>query len=222
MKLNLPHERLFEQRRQVLSQLDRLNRRMDVDGQLNAMDELQEQAYELLLGGGVSRALDLSLEDPRTVQRYDTSHYVQAKAWNHVSRGRSGYYTAQAKTIGKLLLLARRLCEAGCGFVTIHAGYAGVWDMHADGNNLNVTDGMAAVGRSLDHAVAAFVEDVEARGLDDKIMPPPRSAAPTVAPPPPARANRSSTRSQPHNPPAPRPPSAGAAAPPRPGRQRSR
>ena len=65
-------------------------------------------------------------------------------AWNHVSRGRSGYYDAQAKTIGKLLLLARRLCEVGCGFVTIHAGYAGVWDMHADGNNLNMVDGMEA------------------------------------------------------------------------------
>lgn len=42
--------------------------------------------------------------------------------------------------------------------------------MHADGNNLNMTDGMQAVGRSFDHAVAAFVEDIEARGLQDKIM----------------------------------------------------
>ncbi|MDP6447094.1 MAG: DUF1501 domain-containing protein, partial [Pirellulaceae bacterium] len=72
--------------------------------------------------------------------------------------------------IGKLLLLARRLCEAGCGFVTIHAGYAGVWDMHADGNNLNMTDGMDAIGYAFDHAVAAFVKDVERRGLTDKIL----------------------------------------------------
>jgi uncharacterized protein (DUF1501 family) len=66
--------------------------------------------------------------------------------------------------------LARRLCEAGCGFVTIHASYAGVWDFHADRNNLNVLDGMQAIGRSFDHAVAAFVEDLEARGLSDKIL----------------------------------------------------
>jgi uncharacterized protein (DUF1501 family) len=66
--------------------------------------------------------------------------------------------------------MARRLCEAGCGFVTIHAGYAGVWDMHADGNNLNMRDGMQAVGRSFDHAVAAFVRDLEARGMQDEIM----------------------------------------------------
>ena len=66
--------------------------------------------------------------------------------------------------------MARRLCEAGCGFVTIHADYEGVWDFHADGNNLNVVNGMNAVGRSFDHAVAAFINDLEARGLDDKIM----------------------------------------------------
>ena len=65
---------------------------------------------------------------------------------------------------------ARRLCEAGAGYVTIHASYAGVWDMHADGNNLNMQDGMDAVGYSFDHAVAALIEDCEARGLSDKIM----------------------------------------------------
>jgi len=170
MQLNLPKGRFFDDRRQVLSQLDRLNRKVDASGEIETLDELQQQAYQLLLGGGVANALDLSLEDAKTVDRYDTSRFAQPDAWNNVSRGKRGYYNAQAKTIGKLLLLARRLCEAGCGFVTIHAGYAGVWDMHADGNNLNMTDGMQAVGRSFDHAVAAFVEDIEARGLQDKIM----------------------------------------------------
>ena len=42
--------------------------------------------------------------------------------------------------------------------------------MHADGNNLNMADGMEAVGRSFDHAVAAFIRDIEARGLQDRIM----------------------------------------------------
>jgi uncharacterized protein (DUF1501 family) len=54
--------------------------------------------------------------------------------------------------------------------VTVHADYEGVWDMHADTENLNIADGMEAVGRSFDHAVAAFIEDVEARGLADKIL----------------------------------------------------
>jgi hypothetical protein len=170
MKLNLPRERFFNDRQKMLSELDRLNREVDVTGQLEALDEMQKQSYELLLGGNVGKALDLSQEDPRTLARYDTSQFAGGKRWDKVARGKRGYYNAQAETIGKLLLLARRLCEAGCGFVTIHADYAGVWDMHADGNNLNMLDGMQAVGRSFDHAVAAFVEDLEERGLSDKIM----------------------------------------------------
>ncbi|MFP6603440.1 MAG: DUF1501 domain-containing protein [Pirellulaceae bacterium] len=170
MQLKLPPDRFFDDRRTILKQLDKLNRQVDSTGQLEAIDDLQRQAYELLLGGGVSNALDLTQEDPRSLARYDTSQYVTEHNWRSVSRGRSGYYTAQAKTIGHLLCLARRLCEAGCGFVTIHASYAGIWDMHADGNNLNMTDGMKAVGCSFDHAVAAFVQDLEARGLQDKIM----------------------------------------------------
>jgi hypothetical protein len=170
MKLNLPHDRFFGDRRELLSQLDRLNRKVDASGQLQTMDELQQQAYQLLLGGGVAEALDLSNEDPAVVARYDTGRFVPSHNWERAARGKRGYYTGNAKSIGKLLLLSRRLCEAGCGFVTIHAGYDGVWDMHGDGNNLHMIDGMQAVGRPFDHAVATFIEDIEARGLQDKIM----------------------------------------------------
>lgn len=170
MKLSLPRERFLNDRKSLLAELDRLNREADTGGKVTALDEIQQQAYEVLLGGGVSEALDLSKENAKTLAQYDTSRYAAGKRWNKVSRGRKGYYNAQANTIGKLLLQARRLCEAGCGYVTIHASYAGVWDMHADGNNLNMTDGMQAVGRSFDHAVAAFIRDCEARGLSDKIL----------------------------------------------------
>lgn len=170
MKLNLPHERFFNDRRELLTQLDRLNRQVDATGQLETMDELQRQAYQLLLGGGVADALDLSNEDPDVVAKYDTGRFVRADNWEKTGRGKRGYYTGHSKSLGRLLLLARRLCEAGCGFVTVHASYAGVWDMHADGNNLNMMDGMESVGRTFDHAVAAFIRDIEARGLSDKIM----------------------------------------------------
>jgi uncharacterized protein (DUF1501 family) len=42
--------------------------------------------------------------------------------------------------------------------------------MHGDGNNLNMADGMQAVGRSFDHAVSAFIRDTRERGLQDKIL----------------------------------------------------
>jgi hypothetical protein len=169
MKLNLARDR-FEDRRELLSALGKLNRQIDTTEQIRTVDRLQEQAVQMLLSGGVADALDLSKEDPQTLARYDTNQYVRPDNWSKSNRGKRGYYTGSAKSIGKLLLLARRLCEAGCGFVTIHADYEGVWDMHADGNNLNMVDGMQAVGRSFDHAVAAFVQDIEARGLSDKIM----------------------------------------------------
>ena len=170
MKLSLPRERFLNDRQSLLRELDQLNRQADADGQIAAADDIQQQAYEVLLGGGVSKALDLSNENPRTLAMYDTAKYHGGTRWNKVKRGTAGMYNAQASTIGKLLLQARRLCEAGCGYVTIHASYAGVWDMHADGNNLNMNDGMEAVGKSFDHAVAAFISDCEARGLSDKIL----------------------------------------------------
>ena len=170
MKLSLPRGRFLNARRSLLSALDQLNRQADADGQITAADDIQQQAYEVLLGGGVSKALDLSQEDAKTLAMYDTSRYDGGTRWNKVTRGKAGMYNAQANTIGKLLLQARRLCEAGCGYITIHASYAGVWDMHADGNNLNMVDGMDAVGRSFDHAVAAFIRDCEQRGLSDKIL----------------------------------------------------
>ncbi len=78
------------------------------------------------------------------------------------------WYTAHTKTLGKMLLLARRLCEAGCGFITIHSEF--VWDFHADTNNVAVPEGQELVIAPFDHAVSAFIEDCEERGLSDDIL----------------------------------------------------
>ena len=45
-----------------------------------------------------------------------------------------------------------------------------VWDMHADVNNAPVGEGMGYMGVPLDHVLAAFIEDLEARGMSDKIL----------------------------------------------------
>ena len=69
--------------------------------------------------------------------------------------------------LGKQMLLARRLCEAGCGFVTVSdCG----WDMHANGNSPKNMANLPAMTSQVDHAVAAFIEDVHERGLSDKIL----------------------------------------------------
>jgi hypothetical protein len=156
----------IDDRRSLLAGLDRIRRDLDASGGLAGVDRFQEQALQTILGG-VARAFDLRHEDPRLVARYDTAPLVRpeqiSRAWNNYPR-----YVDNAKTLGKLLLLARRLCEAGCGFVTVTTNF--VWDMHADQNNAGVEEGMQYMGRPLDHALSAFIEDCEARGLSDKIL----------------------------------------------------
>lgn len=60
------------------------------------------------------------------------------------------------------MLLARRLCEAGAGFVTVSdCG----WDMHANGNSPKQMTNLPPMASQVDHAVAAFIEDVHERGF---------------------------------------------------------
>jgi uncharacterized protein (DUF1501 family) len=153
MQLNLRPETL-DSRLRLLQSLDQINRQIDASGAMDAVDKFSAQAVNLVLGGAAD-AFDFRKEDSRLIARYDTSHI------------KIGHKVFRPSTLGKQLLVARRLCEAGCGFVTIHS--AG-WDMHADGNNPNVTTGMDMLGRSLDKAVSAFLEDVQRRGLSDKIL----------------------------------------------------
>lgn len=165
MELKLDPNRV-DDRRNLLSSLDRIRRDLETRGEFSGTGGFQAQAFETILGG-VAKAFDLSHEDPQTIARYDTAPLVRpdqiSRKWNNYSR-----YVDNAKTLGKLLLMARRLCEAGCGFVTVTTNF--VWDMHADVNNATIEEGMRYMGTPLDHALSAFIEDCEARGLADDIL----------------------------------------------------
>jgi hypothetical protein len=165
MQLSMPIDRLGD-RRELLSQLDRLRFSLDARDPLDGLDRMRDQAFGTITGG-VAGAFDLSKEDPRTVARYDTAPLMTPdqidKKWNNHK-----YYVDSVKALGKLLLLARRLCETGCGFVTVTTNF--VWDNHADVNKAGVAEGMRYCGVPLDHAVSAFLEDVAGRGLSDRIL----------------------------------------------------
>jgi hypothetical protein len=164
MQLQLARTRV-DDRRALLGELDRIKRYVDATA-LEGLDRLQQQAFDTILGG-VAEAFDLSREDPATIARYDTAPLVRPEAisrkWNN-----HPHYVDNAKSLGKLLLLARRLCEAGCGFITVTTSF--VWDMHADENNATVEEGMQYMGIPLDYALSAFLEDVHQRGLSDRIL----------------------------------------------------
>jgi hypothetical protein len=161
LELRVPSDRVGD-RRTLINELDRYRRQLGE----SAFDPLREQAFDTLLAG-VAGAFDLSREDAATVARYDTAPVVRPdqieKVWNNYN-----HYVDHAKSLGKLMLLARRLCEAGAGFVTVTTSF--VWDMHSDVNNAPPHLGMKWVGTPFDHAVSAFLDDLDARGLSDRIL----------------------------------------------------
>jgi len=153
MKLNVKPDRL-DDRRGLLRSLDRMKHQLDQAGQFDAIDKYQHQAYDLVLGSA-GKAFDLSKEPKYLRNQYDTSKI------------KIGHKKFRPSTLGHQMLMARRLVETGCGFVTVHS--AG-WDMHADGNNPGIVKGMNMLGRSLDRAVSAFLEDLKQRGLSEKVL----------------------------------------------------
>jgi uncharacterized protein (DUF1501 family) len=160
LELRMPRERLTD-RRNLLQQLDTFRRQVDETHAFDNISAYERQAYDLLLRG-VAEAFDISRENPRVLARYDTSgmfSLADVHRWGDMRRS--------SNLLGKQMLLARRLCESGCGFVTVmDAG----WDMHSNNNSPRNLGGMYWLGPQVDHAVSAFLEDVEARGLSDKIL----------------------------------------------------
>lgn len=165
MKLTMAADRL-DSRQQLLSQLDRIRRTAESSGTLDGVDRFRQQAFDTILGGAAD-AFDLSQESDATIRRYDTAPLVSpdqiSRRWKNYER-----YVDNVKTLGKLLLMSRRLVERGCGFVTVTTNF--VWDMHADQNNATMEEGMRYMGHPLDHALSAFVDDLEERGLRDRVM----------------------------------------------------
>jgi Protein of unknown function (DUF1501) len=167
MTLKIPAER-FDDRRLLLQRLDNLRGNLEKAPEMQGMDALRDQAFAML-NRGITGAFDLGKEDPRTLARYDTSHLFNMADYHAGGKHYNNKMNQSRITnlLGKQLLLARRLCEAGCGFVTVvDAG----WDLHGDVNNPNTPQGMAILGPQLDHAVAAFLDDVQDRGLSDRIL----------------------------------------------------
>jgi hypothetical protein len=136
MNLQVTLDRLND-RRGLLRSFDGINRDVDRSGLMQGLDSFEVQAFDLLLSRA-REVFDVNREEPRTLDLY----------------GRDG--------LGQQLLLARRLCEAGVGFVTLNFGG---WDMHGQ-----IKQAMETLAPRVDRAVSAFVTDVHQRGLQDDIL----------------------------------------------------
>lgn len=161
MELNVSESRL-DDRRGLLGGLDSFRRDLDTSDVLSGATEFQQQAFDVILGG-IGDAFDLSKEDPRIVDRYSTDHidipkYLYKKK-NKNLQGQSPI------SLGRQMLMARRLVQAGCRFVTVTS--AG-WDMH--GNAFGVDDGMPVLGSAVDVATSALLEDLERLGMTNNVL----------------------------------------------------
>jgi Protein of unknown function (DUF1501) len=142
INLNQPMDRVND-RRGLLRQFDTVNREIDRSGVMAGLDAFDQQAINLLMGRA-REAFDLEREDPRTRDRFVS--------------GTAG--------LGANLLMARRLCEAGAGFVTLNYSNSNQgWDMHND-----MTPQLRQACPPMDRAITVFLEDLEQRGLSDKIL----------------------------------------------------
>ena len=160
MELRLSASRMVD-RRELLRGLDSLRFSADVTRVAESLSFYQQQAFDVITRG-VASAFDLSLESPRTMERYDTSRLFRREDLTK-------YYDMRrvSNQLGRQMLLARRLCEAGCGFVTVSdCG----WDYHANNNSPKNMAGIYPMGGQVDHAVSAFIEDLAERGLSDRIL----------------------------------------------------
>lgn len=137
-------------RRSLLAGVDRLRRDIDQTKRVSGMDEITEQALNILTSSRLADALDLSKEDPRLVARYGTGDEK-----THIDEN-------GAPRVPQSFLLARRLVEAGCRVVTVNYSK---WDWHGGSYN-TIFNREREDFPVFDNAFAALLDDLKDRGLD--------------------------------------------------------
>ncbi|MEX1228677.1 MAG: DUF1501 domain-containing protein [Planctomycetaceae bacterium] len=138
-------------RRSLLADVDAAFETADRKAEFTSLETYQEQALNLILAPECQAAFDVSLEPPEMHERYGRFE------------------------MGQVLLLSRRLIEAGVRFVTANAvsnpentGLSPfqIWDTHFDHFRLYNDNLMP----ELDQALSALIGDLDERGLLDETL----------------------------------------------------
>ncbi len=139
-------ERLAD-RRALLSAFDTFRRDVDGSGLMAGLDGFNQQAFGMLTSSRLLRALDLTGEDPKLLERY--------------GKGDAKVHGDAAPMLNEQFCVARRLVEAGARFVTVAYGF---WDYH--GNNFgNARNDLPL----LDQALSALYQDLHDRGMEQDV-----------------------------------------------------
>lgn len=148
-KLRLPEGiqvNRLQDRDQLRQSFDRLRRDLDRSEILAQTERYNRQAYEMVVGGQVQNAFDISREPDALRDRY----------------GRN--------SIGEKALLARRLVESGATFILV-SGAWGYFDHHGDSVKWGgIVKGLTPLLPHVDQTVHALITDLESRGLLDQTL----------------------------------------------------
>lgn len=139
--LNLPggvDDSRFTTRRNILDRVNEHFLAKEKADNLDALNNFYGRAYSLIGSPAAREAFNIDAEPAALRDRY----------------GRN--------TAGQRMLMARRLVEAGCRFVTLT--YGG-WDMHS-----NINNSIRSQVPALDQGFATLIKDLDERGLLDETM----------------------------------------------------
>lgn len=127
-------------RQEALRRVNAFERKVEaINKQVQSLDTFYEKAYNLMTSQAAKEAFDIHREGPALREEYGMT------------------------SLGQCCLLARRLVEAGCRFVSIENGH---WDTHRQ-NTMSLRDLLVP---PLDRGLAALLNDLERRGLLDTTL----------------------------------------------------
>jgi len=124
-----------DERKGLLESFDDVRREIDASGTMAGLDAFSARAFDMVASGAVRKALDLNKEERTVRERY---------------KGCEQFLTA------------RRLIEAGVGFVTLAIGG---WDTH--GNNFPTLRRQLPL---VDRGLSNLIQDLHDRGLQDDVV----------------------------------------------------
>ena len=140
----------LQDRDSLRASLDRMQRQADAAGAMDGLDDFAQKALGILTSSKLADALDLSLENPKVLERYG----VDDPAFE-----RDG-----APRMVRNFCIARRLVEAGARVVSLNFTR---WDWHG-GDGMNFVQARKDFPL-LDTALASLIEDLHVRGLDQDV-----------------------------------------------------
>ena len=122
-------------RQSALRAVNAFERKVEaISKQVQSLDTFYEKAYNLMTSQAAKEAFDIGRENAATRDEYGMT------------------------SLGQCCLMARRLVESGCRFVSIENGH---WDTHRK-NAMSLRDLLVP---PLDHGLSALLRDLDRRGM---------------------------------------------------------